>query len=481
MDKSTPSTASKDDIKTHLETILTMQRTAYMREGAPSLQQRRFHLKKLQDAILSRRQMFEAAISSDFGHRSHHETSILETSSLIEGIKYLRKNLRKFMKPTHRHVSLKMRLGKARIEYQPMGVVGVMSPWNYPLSLPMMPVATAIAAGNRVMIKPSEFTPATNALLKEMLEEIFTIEQVAVITGETEVSTVFSALPFDHLLFTGSTPVGSAVMKAASENLVPVTLELGGKSPTIVSKGQLNESYVSSIVFGKLVNSGQTCIAPDYVFLHESDIDSFVELYDKIVKKFYPEGSNGKDYTSIINEKHFARLNALLADAKSKGAHIIDIGHKLSHASSRSKTMGPTIILGMTEQMQIAQEEIFGPILPIVSYREIEEVITYINSKPRPLALYYFGPDDEDRNKILTRTTSGNVAINTTVLHYAQNDLPFGGVGDSGMGAYHGVEGFRIFSHAKGIYEQGRWNMSRFAHPPYGKIANWLINFILRS
>lgn len=480
MNQSRLSSASKNEIKTHLEDILTSQRQAYLQEGAPLLQQRRLHLKKLKDAILSHRQMLEEAISSDFGHRSHHETSILETASLIEGIKYLQKNLRKFMKPTYRHVTLKIGFGKARIEYQPMGVVGIMSPWNYPLSLPIMPVATAIAAGNRVMLKPSEFTPKTNALLKEMLEEIFTIERVSVITGEAQVGALFSALPFDHLLFTGSTPIGRNVMKAASENLVPVTLELGGKSPVIISRGQTNESYVASIVFGKLVNSGQTCIAPDYAFVHENEIESFIELYDKIAKKFYPEGPCGKDYTSIINEKHFSRLNALIADAKSKGANIIEIGHKLSHESNCSKTMGPTVIQGMTDEMQIAQEEIFGPILPLISYQEIEEVISYINSRPRPLALYYFGPDDDNRSNILNRTTSGNVAINTTVLHYAQNDLPFGGVGASGMGAYHGVEGFRTFSHAKGIFDQSRWNISKLVHPPYTRTVNWILKFILR-
>jgi coniferyl-aldehyde dehydrogenase len=373
-----------------------------------------------------------------------------------------------------------MRLGKARVEYQPLGVVGVMSPWNYPVILSLMPVVTAIAAGNRVMLKPSEFTPATNAVLATMLSEIFREEQVALVNGDATVGAAFSALPFDHLVFTGSTPVGRAVMKAASENLVPVTLELGGKSPVIVAKGHSLDHAASKIAFGKLVVGGQTCIAPDYALIHETEIDAFIKAYDKLVKSSYPAGPTSDDYTSIINERHYARLKGLIDDARAQGAQIIEVGNRPGDASRRPHTLPPTIVLGVTDQMRIAHEEIFGPVLPILPYRDTDDAIAYVNARPRPLALYYFGGDSEERRKVLSRTTSGNVTINGTFMHIAQDDLPFGGVGASGMGAYHGVEGFRALSHAKGIFEQGRWNSIDLLRAPFGSRANTLLKFFLR-
>ena len=463
-----------------LGNILAVQRTAFLRDGSPSLAQRRADLNKLKSALLVRRNAIEDAINADFGHRSRHETAIMEVLGVVEGIKYLDRNLRKFMRPTRRHVALHMRLGKARVEYQPLGVVGVMSPWNYPVNLSLMPLATAIAAGNRVMLKPSEFTPATNALLATMLGEIFPEEQVAVVNGDAAVGAAFSALPFDHLVFTGSTTVGRAVMKAASDNLVPVTLELGGKSPVIIAKGHSLEHAASGIVFGKLVNGGQTCIAPDYALIHETEIDAFIKAYDKIVTISYPEGPTGDDYTSTINERHYARLKGLIDDARAHGAQIIEVGNRSGDTSGRSKTLPPTIVLGVTDHMRIAHEEIFGPILPILPYRDTDDAIAYVNARPRPLALYYFGGDNEDRRKVLSRTTSGNVTINGTIMHVAQDDLPFGGVGASGIGAYHGIEGFRTLSHAKGIFEQGRWNSIDFLRAPFGKLADILLKFFLR-
>jgi coniferyl-aldehyde dehydrogenase len=461
----------------HVNDILLNQRKAFMRDGAPSLIQRRADLKKFKLAMIGRRKEIEDAVNADFGHRSRHETAIVEMLGVIEGIKYLHRNLRKFMRPTRRHVALHMKFGKARVEYQPLGVVGVISPWNYPINLSLMPVVTAIAAGNRVMLKPSKFTPATNEVIGKMLTEIFPREQVAVVNSD---GAAFSKLPFDHLVFTGSTNVGRAVMKAASDNLVPVTLELGGKSPVIIAKGYSLEKASLRIVFGKLLSAGQTCIAPDYALVHESEVDAFINAYDSRVKTAYPQGPTGIDYTSIVNEQQYSMLKELLDDARKHGAKIIEVGNRPGDASRRPHTLAPTIVLGVTDDMRIAHDEIFGPILPIISYRSIEEAITYVNVRPRPLALYYFGSEDENRQKVLSRTTSGNVTINGTFSHIAQDDLPFGGVGESGMGAYHGIEGFRSLSHAKGIFEQGRWNGMDLLRAPFGSLTEKLIRFFMR-
>jgi coniferyl-aldehyde dehydrogenase len=463
-----------------LGTLLAAQRAAFLRDGAPSLAQRRADLVRFRATLIGHRKAVEDAINADFGHRSRYETAIMEVGGVAEGTKYLIRNLRKFMAPTRRHVALHMRMGKARIEYQPLGVVGVMSPWNYPVNLALMPVATAIAAGNRVMLKPSEFTPATNALLAKMFGEIFSEDQFAIVTGDATVGAAFTALPFDHLVFTGSTAVGRAVMKAASDNLVPVTLELGGKSPVIVAKGHSLDQAAASIAFGKLLNAGQTCIAPDYALLHEDDVASFVEVYDRKVASFYAEGPTSEHYTSIINERHHARLRSLLEDASAEGARIVEVGNRPGDASRRLNTLAPTVVLGVTDTMRIAHEEIFGPVLPIFPYRDIDDAIAYVNARPRPLALYYFGADDQDRRRVLSRTTSGNVTINGAIMHIAQDDLPFGGVGASGMGAYHGVEGFRTLSHAKGIYEQGRWNLSNLLHAPFRQPIDIILNMMLR-
>ncbi|MFT4265861.1 MAG: coniferyl aldehyde dehydrogenase [Xenophilus sp.] len=463
-----------------LDRIRALQHASFERDGAPSLARRRADLKKLRNAIVENRDKIAEAISRDFGHRSPHETAVMELLTLVMGIDYLHRHLRRFMRPARRHVALAMRLGTARIEYQPLGVVGIMAPWNYPVSLAMMPLATAIAAGNRAMVKPSEFTPATSALLATLLADLFPEEQVAVVQGEASLGAAFSALAFDHLVFTGSTQVGRAVMRAASDNLVPVTLELGGKSPAIVNKNYAMDRAAASIAYGKLANAGQTCIAPDYALVPEQVLDGFVAAFDRAVRALYPDGPVSEDYTSIVNERHHGRLTGLIEDARAKGARILEVGVRPETAASRAHTLAPTLILDATDDTKIAQEEIFGPLLLVKTYRSLDEAIRYVNAHPRPLALYYFGSNDEDRRKVLSRTTSGNVTINGTLTHYAQEDLPFGGVGPSGMGAYHGIEGFRALSHAKGVFEQGRWHAADLLRAPFGRLADRVLELFLR-
>ena len=460
-----------------LAACLARQRAAFLRDGPPSLAQRRSDLDRLRRALIDQRQAIEAALMADFGHRSTHETTMFETMTVVEGIRYLQRHLRRWMKPQRRHTAIHFQPARAYVQYQPLGVVGIMSPWNYPLSLALMPLATALAAGNRAMIKPSEATPTTSAFLEQFLAELYPAEQVQVVQGDAAVGAAFSALPFDHLLFTGSTQIGRKVMRAASENLVPVTLELGGKSPVVVARGHA-ERAAESIAWGKLANAGQTCIAPDYVLLHPEDIEPFTRAFDAAVKKVYPQGPASADYSSIINAHHYQRLQSLLDDARSKGARVVTAGHATT--ASRERVIAPTLVLDVQPGMQVMQEEIFGPILPVCRVENIDAAIATINAGPRPLALYYFGPNGAEREALLARTASGNVTINNTLLHYAQDDLPFGGVGPSGMGAYHGIEGFRAMSHARGIFIQHRLNVGNLLRPPFGKLADWVLKFMLR-
>ncbi len=462
-----------------LTATLARQRAAFLRDGPPPLAERRRDLLTLKDAILARQEDFVAALNADFGHRSRQETVLLDLGSTVDTIKYLHRNLRRWMRAERRSVAMVFFPGGNRVVYQPLGVIGIVSPWNYPVSLALTPLATALAAGNRAMLKPSELTPATTGLLASMLAEIFEEDQVAVVTGDAKVGSAFSALPFDHILFTGSIPVGRAVMRAASENLVPVTLELGGKSPAIVERGSPLRTAAHRIAYGKLANGGQTCVAPDYALLPEEEIEDFVASFKEEVAKLYPDIGANPDYTWIINDHHFARLSGLVEDARAKGARVIEIGTKPATAS-QSRLFLPTLLLNVTDEMSVMKDEIFGPVLPIVPYRELEDAVAYVNARPRPLALYFFGPNGPGRRLVLDRTTSGNVVINDTILHYAQDDLPFGGVGMSGMGAYHGPEGFKTMSHAKGVYQQPRFNVAEGVRPPFGKFFDFLAYFIMR-
>lgn len=466
---------------TDMESLLSRQRAAFLRDGVPTIYQRKERLQRLRAAVLAYRNQLEDAVSADFGHRSRHETAIMELVGVIQSIDYLSRHLRRFMRTERRHVALTYRSGRAYVEYQPKGIIGIMAPWNYPVSLMLIPLATALAAGNRAMLKPSELTPRTSDVLKDLLTQTFPADEVAVVRGGPDMGAAFSALAFDHLLFTGSTQVGRKVMKAASDNLVPVTLELGGKSPVVVGRGQVNDRAIGSIVFGKLANAGQTCVAPDYALVHVDDMDAFVKQFDVAVRAAYPDGPTSVDYSSIVSGGHYDRLKGLLEDARQKGGRVLEVGAHPEHATRRIRTMAPTLVVGARDDLAVMQEEIFGPILPVRSYRTMDEVIDFINARPRPLALYYFGSRDAECNKLLARTTSGNVGINNTMMHVAQDDLPFGGVGPSGMGAYHGIEGFRTMSHAKGVFVQGQWNLPSLLRAPFGRLVDLALAATLRG
>jgi coniferyl-aldehyde dehydrogenase len=473
----TNQTAPAPGANSALHGTLARQRAAFLRDGPPTLKQRRADLKKLKDAILARRDEFVAALDADFGHRARQESQMLDLGSTIGGINYLHGNLRRFMRPERRHVAAIFKPASAKVVYQPLGVVGIVAPWNFPVSLALTPLATALAAGNRAMLKPSELTPATTKLMASMLAETFDEEQVAVVTGDAEVGKAFSSLPFDHLFFTGSIPVGRAIMRAASENLVPVTLELGGKSPVIVEQGYSVQTAARRIAYGKCANGGQICTSPDYLLLPKSETEDFVAAYRQEIDTLYPNVAGNPDFTWVLNDRHFARLSGLVKDAKAKGARVIELG---TRQSSDSRQFPPTLLLDVTDEMAVMQEEIFGPILPVVTYDRLDDAIAYVNARPRPLALYFFGNDSETQRRVLERTTSGGVLVNDTILHYAQDDLPFGGIGPSGMGAYHGFEGFKTMSHAKAVFKQARFNLVDLFRPPFGRVFDFLLNIQLR-
>ena len=453
-----------------LQRLFDIQRRAYAANPMPSAAQRQQWLKALRDLLSDERQALINAISQDFSHRSADETLFAELMPSLHGIHYASKHLKGWMKPSRRAVGIAFQPASAKVIYQPLGVVGVIVPWNYPLYLAIGPLVGALAAGNRVMLKLSESTPATGELLKVLLTKIFPEDLVCVVLGEAEVGMAFSKLPFDHLLFTGATSIGKHVMRAAAEHLTPVTLELGGKSPAIVSADVPLKDAAERIAFGKALNAGQTCVAPDYVLVPEDRVDGFVEAYTQAVRGFYPTLADNPDYTAIINERQLARLNAYVKDATDKGATLIPL-----YDQGQARRMAHSLLLNVSDDMTVMQDEIFGPVLPIVPYRGIDQAFAYINQRPRPLALYYFGYNKREQDRVLHETHSGGVCLNDTLLHVAQDDMPFGGIGPSGMGHYHGHEGFLTFSKAKGVLVKQRLNAAKLIYPPYGKAIQTLI------
>ena len=443
----------------------------------PELRLRR--LRALDRLLRENAEALAAAVSRDFGHRSPAETRLLELFPCYEALADAQGHLRDWMRPQRRRVSLWFQPGRAEVRFQPLGAVGIIVPWNYPIYLAVGPLVAALAAGNRALIKMSEFTPATATLFAELIAAHFAEDEVSVVLGDASVAHAFSQLPFDHLLFTGSTSVGHHVMRAASENLTPVTLELGGKSPAIIGARADFAKAVERIIVGKSLNAGQTCIAPDYVLLPAGREQEFIEVARRVFAACYPDFATTPDYTAVINDRHYGRLAEYVVEARRMGAEIVEVAPG-AVADPATRRFPPLLLCGVRAEMRVMRDEIFGPLLPLVPYGELSEAIDYVNARPRPLALYYFDADAAAITTVLNQTVSGGVTINDTLLHIAQDDLPFGGVGPSGMGCYHGVEGFRTFSAKKGIFRQSRFSGIGLFKAPYGARFERLIRLLLR-
>jgi len=455
--------ATPEGMRAALDRMKKLCRT----QGAPSYDARMKSLDKLEKAISDHKEEIIRAVSEDFGHRSRHETLLAEVMTTLNGIKHTRAHLHEWMEPEPRETWVLALPARCEIIRQPLGVIGIVAPWNYPVNLAFGPLVYALAAGNRAMIKPSEITARTGEVIKKVVASAFSEDEVCVFTGGFEVGVAFSKLPFDHMLFTGSTSVGRIIMREAAENLVPVTLELGGKSPAIVSDNYSLKAAAEKIMRGKLFNAGQTCIAPDYVLIPKGRIEAFVEECKAAVAAMYPTLADNPDYTSVVNDRHYDRLERHVTEAKDKGATIVEINPAKEELSRESRKMVPRIVLGATDEMTVMQDELFGPILPIQGYATLDDAIDYVNEHPRPLALYYFDNDDARAQRVLSSTTSGGACVNETLLHFAQEDMPFGGVGASGMGSYHGREGFDTFSHKKSVLYQSRFSGVKAIAAPY--------------
>jgi len=454
-------------------------RGAAVRDPHPDWRSRAALLDALERLLRENAQAIANAISADFGNRSQHETQLLELFPSFEAIRHARRHLKSWMRPERRAVSMWFLPGRARVLHQPLGVVGIIVPWNYPLLLAVGPLVAALAAGNRVMVKMSEYTPATSELFAHLVSKYFSDDEVVVVQGDAGVAQAFAQLPFGHLLFTGSTKVGYSVMRAAAENLTPVTLELGGKSPAILGPDFPLEKFVERVMVGKTMNAGQTCIAPDYVLVPAGRAREFIAAAQKVMADCYPDILRTPDYSSIISERHFNRLVGLVEDARAQGAEVVPLS-SAAEPDAKSRRIPPVALLNVTSDMQAMQEEIFGPILPVVPYRDLDEAIRYVNARPNPLALYYFDQDRGRIDHVLEQTLSGGVTINDTILHIAQDSLPFGGVGESGKGHYHGFEGFEAFSKKKSVFYQSRLNGMALFKPPYGKLFERMVKLLTR-
>lgn len=459
---------------------LTRLQKAFSRNPAPTRFERVDRLERLHNAILEYKDQLIEAVDQDFGGRAAAETLMIELLPVLEGIRYNKKNLGKWMGQSKRHVPLMLFGATTKVHYQPLGVVGIVVPWNFPIFLGLSPLAGAFAAGNLAMLKTSEFAPKTGELLKKMISAYFSDEEVVVINGGVEVATAFTKLPFDHLVFTGSTQVGRIVMHAAAENLTPVTLELGGKSPAIIHDSFPIEEAAKRIAFGKGLNAGQVCVSPDYILVPRAKVEAFAEAFAESFAKHYPSLRNNPDYTSIITERQRDRLLDNLRDAEEKGAQVVTI-NPANDSFEGTRKLPMHVITNVSDDMRVMKEEIFGPLLPIVPYDSLEDAIAYVKERDRPLALYYFDWDKERAERILEETHSGGVCINEVMTHTVVDDMPFGGVGPSGIGHYHGKEGFLNFSKAKGVVRKGRFDASALIGAPWGnKYFNFFIKFQLR-
>lgn len=463
-----------DDRRDHLEALLARQRAAFTASRPEPLSQRKDRIRRAMALVKEHGEEFAKAMSADFGNRSHHQSMLTDIAATVGAGTHALKHLDGWAKPEKRKVQFPLGLmgARAEVRYEPKGVIGILSPWNFPVQLAFGPLMQVLAAGNRAMIKPSEFTERTSELMAVLTAEYFAPEEVAVITGGPEVAAAFSSLPFDHLVFTGSTATGRRVMQAAAANLVPVTLELGGKSPVIMGRSADFAKAGERIAIGKMMNAGQICLAPDYLMVPEDKADEAVASVTGAAAAMYPRVLDNDDYASIVSDRHFERLQGLVEDAKAKGAEVIEVnpaGEDFANANQRKMPL--TVLRGVSDDMTVMQEEIFGPVLPVMTYKSVDQAVDYINDHDRPLGLYYFGEDKSEQERVLTRTISGGVTTNDVVFHVSMEDLPFGGVGPSGMGSYHAIEGFREFSHARAVYHQPKIDIAKLGglKPPYGK------------
>ena len=456
--------------------LFDTQRTAFMAAPMPDLAARRADLKRLKEVLIANRERFVVALSADFGGRAGAET-MAEILVVVHHINYCLRRLKRWMKPQRRGTSLLMATTKAMVYFQPLGVVGIVAPWNYTIALSAGPLVFALAAGNRVMIKMSETTPRTAELMRHVLSEAFEERQVAVVLGEAESAMEFTRLPFDHMLFTGGSEIGRHVMRAAAGNLTPVTLELGGKSPTLLSEDVPMGLAAERICFGKALNAGQTCVAPDYVLCPAPRVDEFVDAFGAVLGRMYPGLVRNSDYSAVVNDRHFQRIKGYVKDARARGAEVVELNPGGLSPEPGSRKLPMYLIKNATAEMLVMKEEVFGPVLPIVAYNHLQEAIDFINARPRPLALNLFDFDPERRKRVLEETHAGGVCINDAVSQFIAEDLPFGGVGESGMGHYHGYEGFLTFSHKKAVFQCPRLNTGKVLYAPHG---GWLQRLLYR-
>lgn len=463
-----------DDRGAEMEAILNKQRVSFTADRPEPMSVRKDRIKRAIALVKENGEAFTKAMSADFGNRSIQQSMLTDIAATVGAGKDALKHMDSWARTEKRKVQFPLGLlgAKAELRYEPKGVIGVLSPWNFPVQLAFGPLMQILAAGNRCMIKPSEFTERTSELMEELTAKYFAEEEVTVINGGPEVAAAFSGLPFDHLVFTGSTPTGRRVMEAASKNLVPVTLELGGKSPVFMGRSADFAKAGERIALGKMMNSGQICLAPDYMYVPADKEEEAIAGVSNGVKNMYPTLLENDDYASIVSDRHFERLQEVVADARDKGAEVIEVNPgEEDFGSSNARKMPLTILKNVNDEMQAMQEELFGPVLPVKTYSAIDEAIDYVNDKDRPLGLYYFGDDKAEQEQVLTQTISGGVTTNDVIFHISMEDLPFGGVGPSGMGSYHAQEGFKEFSHARAIYHQPKIDIAKLGgfKPPYGK------------
>jgi coniferyl-aldehyde dehydrogenase len=459
-----------------MQAVLEKQRASFMDAMQESLSIRGDRLTRAIAMLVDHADAFSKAMSDDFGHRSHEQSLLTDIMPSITALKNARKHFQNWARGEKRKALFPLGFigAKAKLVFQPKGVIGLVAPWNYPVGMVMVPMADILAAGNRAMVKPSEFTERTSALFAELIPQYFDETEIAVITGGPEVGQEFSSLAFDHMIFTGATSIGKHIMRAAAENLVPVTLELGGKSPTIIGRSADKQKAADRIVIGKMMNAGQTCLAPDYLLVHADQEQEMIAGMKSSVAAMYPTLLHNDDYTSVVNGRNYDRLQSYLTDAVAKGAEAIEVNPAgEDFAGSNGHKMPLTLLRNVTSDMKVMQEEIFGPILPVMTYNVIDEAIDYVNANDRPLGLYYFGKDQTEESRVLNRTTSGGVTVNDVIFHVAMDDLPFGGIGPSGMGHYHGFDGFKTFSHQRAIFRQTNVDVAKIGgiKPPYGKAS----------